>query len=172
LDGDADGRLRAELGFLKDGFKELEREVLQLVALHVEINERAHLGRTAEDRAEALLERGDGILRVGRMNVRRERGNFDGEIETGEGALCTEIGKTRLRLFRVELRYGVEDLEVPLQEDVGLGIVEDGFTEKVDRGGEAELGVLFDLLDQVFTRFTSDELAGHVHDLRLHRRGD
>ncbi len=172
LDGDADGRLRAELGFLEDGLEELEGEVLQLVALHVEVDQRADLGGAAEDRAETLLERGDGVLRIGRVDVGRERGDFDREIEAGQGALRPEVAEAGRRLLGVELRDRVEDLEVALQEHVGLGVVENGLAEEVDGGGEAELGVLPDLLEQVLAGFAGDELAGHVDDLRLDRRGD
>ena len=70
LDRDADGGLLGELRFLEDGFEEREREVLQLVALHVEVDKRADLGCAAQDRAEALLQCGDRIFRVGRVDDR------------------------------------------------------------------------------------------------------
>ena len=47
LDRDANGGLVAKLDFLEDGLEERERQVLQLVALHVEVDERADLAGAA-----------------------------------------------------------------------------------------------------------------------------
>ena len=161
-----------ELRFLEDGFEEREGEVLQLVALHVEVDQRAHLGGAAEDRPQAVLEGRDGVFRVGGMDVGRERGNLDREVEARQRAVRPEVAEAGRGLLRIEFGDGVEDLEVALKKHVGLRVADDGFAEEVDRGGEAELEVLFDLLEQILARLAGDKLSGHVHDLGLDGRGD
>lgn len=172
LHGDAHRRLMGELRFLEDGFEEREGEVLQLVALHVEVDQRADLGGPAEDRTEALLEGDDGVFRIRRVDVGRERGNFDRKIETRERAVGAEIAEGGRRLAREELGDRVEHLEVSPEKDVGLGGAHHRFAEEIDGRGEAKFRVAADLLDEVLTRFAGDELVGHVDDLRLDGRGD
>ena len=46
-----------------------------------------------------------------------------------------------MRFLGEKLGDRVEHLEVALQENVGLGVADDGLAEQVDGGGEAELGV-------------------------------
>ena len=172
LHGDADRGLRAELGFLENGFEEREGEILQLVALHVEVDQRAHLGGAAEDGAEAFLERGDGVLRVGRMDIGREGGDFDREIKARDQAVGAEVAEARRGFLREKFGNRIQNLEIALEEHVGLRLVDDRLAKEVDRRGQAELGIFPDLLDEVLAGFAGDELAGHVDDLRLDGGGD
>jgi hypothetical protein len=127
LHGDADGGFLGELRFLEDGFEQREREVLQLVALHVQVDQGADLGRATEDGAQALLERGDGVFRIGGMDVGRERGDLDGKIQARDRAAGAHIAEGRRGLLGEELGDGVEDFEVALEKHVGLGVADDGF---------------------------------------------
>ena len=173
LQRDADGGLRAKLRFFEDGFEEREREVLQLVALHVEIDERADFGRAAENRPEARLQRGEGVFGVGRMDVGRERGDFDREVQARERqALRADVAEGDGGRLRERGGDGVEDVEIAVEKHVGLGLAHDGFAEEVDRGGEPELRVFAQLLHEVGGRLAGDKLRGHRDDVGLHRTGD
>src|SRR4051812_36353397 len=107
------------------------------------------------------------------MHIGRQRGNFDGEIEARQWrAVWTKIAKTGLRVVRIEFRHRLKDLKIAMQEGIRLDVADDRFTEQINGGGDAVARVLFDSPDEVITRFTRDELTGHVHDLRLDRPGD
>ena len=172
LQGDADGGLRRELGFLKNGFEELQREILQLVALHIKIDKRTDGRRPAQNWAQTLLQRRDGIFRVSRMHIRCERRDFNGEIEARERTLRPDIAEAGRGFLREIFRDGIKDLKVALEESVGLSLVDDRLAEQIDRGGEARFTIFLDLLEEILAAFPGDELAGHVDDLRLDGRGD
>ena len=173
LQRDADRGLFAKLVFFEDGFEKREREILQLVALHVEVDERADFARAAENRAESLLQRCDGIRRIGRMHVGRERGDFHRQIQSREScAVHAEVAERGCRLLRQRGGDGVEHVEVALEKRIGLGLAHDGFAEEIDRGCEAELRVFAELFHEIVGGFASDELRGHRDDVGLDRTGD
>src|SRR5689334_108976 len=86
----------AEFGFFENGFEEREREVLQLVALHIKIHEGASGARATQNGAQTLFEGCDRTLWVGGVNVGRKRGHFDREIESREGSLRAEVAESGL----------------------------------------------------------------------------
>jgi len=161
-----------EFGFFEDGFEKGEREVLQLVALHVEVDERTELGGATEDGTEAVFERGDRAVGIGGVNVGRERGDLEREIEARERAGRGEVAEARFGFACEKSGYGVEDLEVALEKGVGLGVADDGFAEEVDGGGDAGVGVAAEGADEVVGRFAGDELFGHGEDVGFDRAGE
>ena len=171
LEGDADRRALAELGFFADRAEKGQREVLQLVALHVEVDEGPDFDRAAENGAQPLLERDDAGVRVGRVHVGRQRGDLDRKVEPGQRPAGADIAETGLRLGAQRGGEGVEHLEVATQKFVGLRLAHDGFAEQVNGGGAAGPGIQPELFDQILRAAAGDELPGHVQHPRLHRAG-
>ena len=147
LQGDADGGLLRELGFLEYRFEELQREILQLVALHIKIDERIHGRRSAQNWAQTLLQCRDGVFWISRMHIRCERRDFDREIEAREWTLRPDIAEAGRGFLREIFRDGIEDLKVALEESVGLGLVDDRLTKQIDGSSEARFYIFFDLLE-------------------------
>ena len=172
LERDPHPGLLGELGLLQYRLEKGQGEVLQLVALHVEVDQRPHLGGSPENRTQAPFQGLDGVLRVGGMHLRREGRDFHRQVEPREDPLRPHIAGGRLLLLRVEGRDVVEHLAIAVQEDVRLLVADHGLAQEVDRDREALLRILADLPDQVRGVLARDELARHVHDLRLDRSCD
>ena len=64
------------------------------IAFHVEIDESAKLFGAVQDWPQLRSEMREGVGRIGRINLRIERGNFYGDIYDGEelGVLAERIG--------------------------------------------------------------------------------
>ena len=107
------------------------------------------------------------------MDLRREGRDFDREVETGQrGATGAQIAEARFRVGAQGLADGAEDVEVALQELVGLGLTHHGLAQQVDGGDHTTTGVGEQPLDEVAGVFAGDKLPGHVGDLRLDRSRD
>ena len=78
LNDDAGVRPILEFRLGEERSEKFERGIFVRVALHVEIDEGADFLRAAQDRAELRREMRDRILRVGRIHLRIERGDFYG----------------------------------------------------------------------------------------------
>ena len=81
-------------GSVKELLEKFERGVFMRVTLHVEIDEGADLFRAAQDGAQLGREVSDRVLRVGRIHLRIERGDFDRKIHDREklGVFAERIG--------------------------------------------------------------------------------
>ena len=106
------------------------------------------------------------------MDVGREGGDLNGEVESRERTVGADVAEAGFGFVGVEFRDGVEDLEVAIQKHVSLGFADDGLAEQVDGRSDAQFVVLPDLLDQVLAGFTGDELSGHIDDLGLDGTGN
>ena len=80
LNDDAGVRPIAKFGFGEERFEKFERGIFVRVTLHVEVHEGAQLARAAQDRAQLRREMRDRVLRIGRIHLRIERGDFHGDI--------------------------------------------------------------------------------------------
>ena len=90
LHRDAEVRAVREFRLGEHALEKIERHILQAVMLHVEIDEDAALLREPQDRAQALAEMLDGILRRAGMDLRIERGNFNRDVDLRDRAAASE----------------------------------------------------------------------------------
>jgi len=171
LQGNADRRLLLELRFFQDGSEQRERQVLELVTLHVEVDKGANFDGAAENRTQPELKRGNALFRIGGMDIRREGGNLDRQIEARKGSLRTEVAECRIRVPGEGGGDDVEYLQISLEEAVGLRLGDHRFTEQVDRRGPPGAGVQTELFDEVVRGFAGDELTGHLRHLGFHGIG-
>src|SRR6185503_17165746 len=83
LDDAAELRPVGELG--AERVEELERQVLHVVVLHVEVDGRAGGSRTGEDRAETGQRLAESFSRREWAEERRERSRLHGDVDAGDG---------------------------------------------------------------------------------------
>ena len=81
LDDDPGVRPIVEFRFGEERFEKIERGIFVRVTLHVEVDERAEFFRAAQNRAQLRREMRDGVLRIGRIHLRIERGDFYRQID-------------------------------------------------------------------------------------------
>ena len=106
------------------------------------------------------------------MNVRGEGGDLDREVEARERSGRADVAEGGGGFLRERGRNRVENIEVALEESGGLRLVDHGFAQQVDGGGQAGAGIFAELFDEVLGTVAGDELPRHVDDLGLHGVGD
>ena len=124
----------AELRLGEERPEKFERGVFVRVTLHVEIDERAEFARAPQDRAQFRREMRDRVLRIGRIHLRIERGDFHRNVDHREelGVLAERIGPAA-GLFR----ESVEQIEAAGRVFVRFLFAHHRFAEEIDR--EADL---------------------------------
>ena len=130
LEDDAGAEVE-ELGFIEDGFKNVEGEVEVAVFLHVEVDEGGGglFLRGAVELAESLGEDFFGVVVGGEVDLGENGGEFDGDVVGGVGG---------------------EGVDVLLETFLSFFFTEDGFAKEVEVDGGslffAEVEVFFERL--------------------------
>ncbi len=168
LDDDAGVRPIAEFRFGEKRSEKFERGIFVRVTLHVEIHERADLARAPQDRAQLRGEVGDRVLRVGRIHLRIERGDFDRNVHDREqlGILSERIGPAA-GLFR----QPIEQREAARGIFVRFLFAHDRFAEEIDGEPDPLLPPLPQHFHDVVRISSGDELPRHAGNVPAQNRG-
>ena len=164
LDHDAGVDVR-ELGLVEQLAEELEREVLDLVVLHVEVDERVALGREPQQRSQPPLRLREAVLARERAVQRCEGGGLDADVHARDASAVVELEDVvrRPRAGAVEQRP--EQLVDPRRIAVGLLLRDRLLAEEVD-GERAPLPPQpVQPFDRRRRTLADDELLGHLEDV-------
>jgi hypothetical protein len=166
LHGETGVRPVVELGLGQDLAEDAEDDVLRVVLLHVQADERALLPRQSQNGAEALLHGFCTARRIDGAALREERRDLDGEVEARATPAIEGIQQRRLPPSGESRRELAQQVEVLLEVLAGFGFGDRGLPEQVQRKRHALAPEGIDGVERLLHVRAADEPAGqpvHAH---------
>ncbi len=151
--------------------QELERQVLHVVVLHVEVNHGPRRARPRQNWTQALARLAKPFARRHRAEERRERGRLDRHVHprdhTPRVPLETFVERPARRLGHQRREHRLDALGIACGVPFGDGLL----AENVDRARFARAPETRQSWERVSGRPAGDQLPRHAHDVPAYGRG-
>ena len=160
LQHDAEVRIMPEFGACAQPPVDLQRDVLEQMVLHIDVEEAAHFndlpvdhGQTPEDALHRALE-------IHGIDPGKKGGRLDGDIHQ-RGMPPVQIRAANGRPFPAAFLQGGQQLQIHIHRGRGLFFTDRGLAQNVNGACEPVPSDLFNGLQRFFYGLTDDELSGH-----------